>query len=270
MDANNINTRKHVTAQARFVRKRILQAKKRFRLLRQKRVQVPDKCNTPDDNLIHRTPMNTPLSRVLSNMDNHNLSHPFSTIESTKFTISNAVNKPTNKPTKENLLHGKVQKNCGILHPNLTMRSMSTTRSPLADVTSSIGNNKTIHVVNSFASPPAIPSLPPVLNTNNFFHRKNRPQLHSIQVNLKNKFDSVNTTSKLTPLEPAQDSISDVQDITTKRKSTTLTDLQEVLNHSDSSEYSEEDSFDDESDSETDNDDISASNSQTDSSVAQG
>ncbi|GAU44161.1 hypothetical protein TSUD_377610 [Trifolium subterraneum] len=270
MDANNINTRKHVTAQARFVRKRILQAKKRFRLLRKKRVQVPDTCNTPDDNLIHRTPTNTPLSRVLSNMDNHNLSHTCSTIESTKFPISNTVNNPTNKLTKENVVRSKVHANCGILQPKITMRSIPTNRSPLADVTSSIVNNKTIHVLNSLASPPPVPSLPPVLNTNNVFHRKNRPHLHSIQVNLENKFDSVNTTSKLTHKKPQQDSTSDVQEITTKRKHTTLIDLQEVLNHSDSSEYSDEDSFDDESDSETDNDDISYSNSQTNSTVAQG
>ncbi|MCH82301.1 helicase-like protein, partial [Trifolium medium] len=95
--------------------------------------------------------------------------------------------------------------------------------------------------------------------------------MNSIQVNLANKFDSVNTSYTNVPnMRTAHDSPEAQTDRTTKRKQTTLVPPDELFDNSESSESSEEDQFENESETDTDNDDVAGLVSESNSVSPQG
>ncbi|GAU49128.1 hypothetical protein TSUD_376710 [Trifolium subterraneum] len=257
MNISKIDKSKTATAKARLVRKKILQAKRRIRLLRHKQVQTP---------LINHSPTNTPLSGILNNVYSHNLPKAVSPFENIHASSSTSNISSEHIVNKDNVPNTKVQISCSKPRPKQSRNSVAPTRSPLGNITSAFVNQPTNHVHYPSTLPQTESYLPPVMNTNNVFGTKNRPHFQNIQVNLSNKFDSVDTTSHLPNFTTAQPSSSN----TSKRKQTTIVPPFEMANHSESFDSSEDEDFENESQSESEDDDLPASASKNNLPVLQG
>jgi hypothetical protein len=239
-----IDKSKHATAKARSVRKKILQHKRRFRLLKQnpKSAYGPALCTTnPISPLVETTPTFR-VNGISGLPTNDNIGS--SSIGSSQFSrISDFGQRHlVESLTKiRHTSHGNKENSFPTPHSLFAAR---TNKTPLADISTAVANQRsTTHQSSTHKSS----SSQTLLNPKKC---KPRAQFKHLQVNLANKFSSATTNPvDIThPVESQLDPQNSADPITTtKRKQTLLLPTEVPLTQHESSDTSDHESFNEES-----------------------
>ncbi|CAJ2647225.1 unnamed protein product [Trifolium pratense] len=281
----HLNAFKIRARKARFVRKRILQHKKRLRQLKAHRnVNYQSSISTNQAVMVGEsskristvTPLlnKSPLSGGVKNLSYNSITNSSANSRKTQTSMahtrlntaltditSSVVNQQT---PKQNISFNHIPNsspNSWTTHTSMTPTGKNT---PLSDITSSIVNKRTTNV----RFPPNSPNR--VLKSK---QPSTQPHIERVHVNLATKFDTVNSIATNPTRVNSTMAIPPVSIPTSlnKRKHSQPDDTtSEVLPNEYFSTSSEEDTFDSESDTDSDHDECSALVLDTNSCFAQG